>query len=196
VRSSEVGLDPGTVEVYYTTDYTNGGGTWTQWTDVDGTGSTGTKDWVTLVAHDVPFNQVGSDQNRIKFKITDTYSGTYYRGPRTDQMQFPVEISEIHDAGAAGSGGANDSGTGTGGSGGTGASAIDAGDDSGSSGGGSGTGESSWDANSEEGNGCACSAAGQRRNPVPPAWALGLVALIFCTRRGDAGRGSPRARRV
>jgi hypothetical protein len=92
VRSEGAGLDPGTVQALYSTD---AGGNWTEWHDVQCTGSVGTTGWETITALDVPFQQISSTDNRIRFKIRDTYSGTYYRNARTDQMDFTVDITSL-----------------------------------------------------------------------------------------------------
>lgn len=186
---SEVGLSPQSIKVYYTTDDDPEGGThWTEWTSVDWTGTEGTKDWVTITAHDVPFNQVSSTLNKVKFKITDTYAGSYYRGPRTDQMDFLVEITETDGGagGASGAGGGSTGGTGgsggsTGGTGGSGSPGGFAG--TGGTGGGSASGGGSYAVGNDEADGCACSAFGNRGTAPGGAGALMLLGVVLGARR-------------
>ena len=92
VRSEAVGLDPTSVLAHYSID---GGETWTSWPNVECSGSLGTTDWVTITARDIPFEQISSTLNRVRFKIRDTYSGTYYRSARTDTMKFTVDIASL-----------------------------------------------------------------------------------------------------
>ncbi len=101
VRSSVAGLDPGSVRCEYSND---GGGTWNECPDVSCSGSHGSKSWETITAPRVPFSNASSTENRIRFWITDCYSGDYYRNPRTDRAEFGVNVTGLHWSGFSPSG--------------------------------------------------------------------------------------------
>lgn len=93
VSSSAVGLNPSSIECFYST---NGGQSWNKWQDVSCTGSSGTTAWETITARRVPFAQTSDSLNKIRFRITDIYSGTYYRGPRTGTRDYTVNVTGRH----------------------------------------------------------------------------------------------------
>ncbi|MBF0431457.1 MAG: T9SS type A sorting domain-containing protein [Fibrobacteria bacterium] len=72
VKSASTGLDPASVQCYYQAESMR----WVKYNKVSATGTSGTKDWVTITAKGLP-------AGRVKFKIKDVYSGNYFRGPRT-----------------------------------------------------------------------------------------------------------------
>ncbi|MBF0433460.1 MAG: discoidin domain-containing protein, partial [Fibrobacteria bacterium] len=96
VRSEEAGLKPSSVECYYTNDYkgrwtaNNKGIKETQWTKVDCScsGEDNTKEWQTITVADFPV--VVGGVNRVRFKIQDMYTGSYYRGPRWSRKEYVV----------------------------------------------------------------------------------------------------------
>ena len=90
VRSAGAGLDPNSVECHYSTD---GGLTWNRWLEVSCSGGNGSTSWETITARHVPFAQVSSELNQIRFSIRDNYSGNYYRGPRRETAVYTVRIS-------------------------------------------------------------------------------------------------------
>ncbi|MBF0433485.1 MAG: T9SS type A sorting domain-containing protein [Fibrobacteria bacterium] len=95
VRNAGVGLDPASVECYYAIDEKdNGNYRWIRHYDVSATGTKGTEDWVTITAKGVPFEQVSDVNNNIMFKITNTYSDGYFRGPQTFKRIYTVNIAE------------------------------------------------------------------------------------------------------
>ncbi len=92
VRSPGAGIDPASAKAFYSTD---AGVTWTEWQDVECTGTHGVKTWQTVTVRNVPFQQASAAQNKIRFQITDTYAGNYYRNARTDRKMYVVPIDEI-----------------------------------------------------------------------------------------------------
>ncbi|MBF0433290.1 MAG: T9SS type A sorting domain-containing protein [Fibrobacteria bacterium] len=93
VQSAEVGLDPASVEVFYNLGpeirRTK------KWIKHDNVVVTGTgRELVTIKAVGVPFNQV-SLNNMIRFKITDTYSGSYFRNARTTKYEQAVSVTAL-----------------------------------------------------------------------------------------------------
>ncbi|MBF0432988.1 MAG: hypothetical protein HQK83_17020 [Fibrobacteria bacterium] len=95
VRNAGVGLDPASVECFYSTEPSvDNSYRWIKYNNVTATGQKGTEDWVTVSAKGVPFNKVSSSDNRIMFKITNTYSAGYFRGPQTFKRIYSVNITE------------------------------------------------------------------------------------------------------
>ncbi|MBF0430053.1 MAG: T9SS type A sorting domain-containing protein [Fibrobacteria bacterium] len=99
VRSSVSGLNPASVECYYTiypmaTPWSPAS-KWIKHKDVVCTGVKGTTDWVTITANRVPFLNSDSSFNRVMFKIADNYSGNLYQGPRTFKREYAVNISRL-----------------------------------------------------------------------------------------------------
>ncbi|MBF0432223.1 MAG: discoidin domain-containing protein [Fibrobacteria bacterium] len=96
VRSEEAGLQPSSVECYTTDDYQ---GRWevtidnaikTVWKKVpcSCTGTEGTKEWQTIT---IPKANLGvGGQNRVRFKIRDMCSSSYYRGPRWSRQEYTL----------------------------------------------------------------------------------------------------------
>ncbi|MBF0433602.1 MAG: hypothetical protein HQK83_20150, partial [Fibrobacteria bacterium] len=99
VRCPVNGLDPGSVECFYSVDsslfstYVNE--RWVKHKNISVTGTKGTTDWVTITATGVPFNQVTDIHNRIRFKIANIYSGDYFRGAQTFKSTYTVIISSL-----------------------------------------------------------------------------------------------------
>ncbi|MBF0432604.1 MAG: T9SS type A sorting domain-containing protein [Fibrobacteria bacterium] len=96
VRSGEAGLNPDSVKCYYTNEYK---GRWstdstteTFWkeTPCSCTGESDTKEWQTITASKVPL--VIGTKNRVRFKIRDNYSGTYYRNARWSRQEYTVNM--------------------------------------------------------------------------------------------------------
>ncbi|MBF0433632.1 MAG: discoidin domain-containing protein [Fibrobacteria bacterium] len=108
VRSREAGLDPSTVKCFYTTQHRGFGHgdtdegnrfdvLWKEWKDVSCTGTKGSKEWLKITAKNVPFSE-NSVSNAVRFKIQDTYTGTYYRNARWSQKEFLVKIAPVVDS--------------------------------------------------------------------------------------------------
>ncbi|MBF0433435.1 MAG: hypothetical protein HQK83_19310 [Fibrobacteria bacterium] len=90
------GIDPATVECYYTVDKeVNTSTRWIRHYDVSATGTKGTKEWITLTAKNIPFNKVGNTDNKVMFKITDVYPYLYFRGPRTFKRLYKVNVASL-----------------------------------------------------------------------------------------------------
>ncbi|MBF0431016.1 MAG: T9SS type A sorting domain-containing protein [Fibrobacteria bacterium] len=96
VQGTFVGLDPTWIECYYAVDPVITPNTkWIKHEDVSATGAKGTKEWVTITANRVPFNSVGSTNNKIMFKIKDVYPYKYHRNPRIWKKEFKVNIAAL-----------------------------------------------------------------------------------------------------
>ncbi|MBF0433392.1 MAG: T9SS type A sorting domain-containing protein [Fibrobacteria bacterium] len=97
VRSETDGVNPASVECYYAvgdTVYRNL--KWIRHWDVKASGTKGTKDWVTITATGVPFNQLTNPKhNRIRFKIRNNYTGNYYRNNMLVKRDYDVEITAL-----------------------------------------------------------------------------------------------------
>ncbi|MBF0431272.1 MAG: T9SS type A sorting domain-containing protein [Fibrobacteria bacterium] len=93
VRCESMGLNPESVECYYTNSPVILENTkWIRHTNVSATGSKGTKEWITITAKSVPFNKASGTLNRVMFKIKDTYTGTWYRSAHTVKREYTVKI--------------------------------------------------------------------------------------------------------
>ncbi|MBF0432706.1 MAG: T9SS type A sorting domain-containing protein [Fibrobacteria bacterium] len=94
---SEAGLDPASAEVYYAVNDTICRSLrWIKHDNVVVTGTKGTKDWVTITGKGIPFNQVtGAHKNIVRFKITNTYSGNYFRNAITTKRDAYVNITSL-----------------------------------------------------------------------------------------------------
>ncbi|MBF0433394.1 MAG: hypothetical protein HQK83_19105, partial [Fibrobacteria bacterium] len=68
---------------------------WIKHGNVSASGAKGTTDWVTISAARVPFNYASTENNRVMFKIRDTYAGGYFRSPRVFKRGFKVSISSL-----------------------------------------------------------------------------------------------------
>ncbi|MBF0432048.1 MAG: T9SS type A sorting domain-containing protein [Fibrobacteria bacterium] len=96
VQGTFVGLDPTWVECYYAVDPKITPNTkWIKHDDVSASGTKGTKEWVTITANRVPFNNVSSSNNKIMFKIKDTYPYKYHRSTRIWKKEFTVKIAAL-----------------------------------------------------------------------------------------------------
>ncbi|MBF0433149.1 MAG: hypothetical protein HQK83_17855 [Fibrobacteria bacterium] len=94
VRCPVNGLDPGSVECFYAVDSIVSHNTkWIKHDNVSTTGIKGAKDWITITANRVPFNPASS-VNKIRFKITNTYNGNFFRGPQTFKRDFAVMVDK------------------------------------------------------------------------------------------------------
>ncbi|MBF0433332.1 MAG: T9SS type A sorting domain-containing protein [Fibrobacteria bacterium] len=90
------GLDPASVECYYTVaPVVNYNTKWIKHDNVTATGTKGTKNWVTITAKRVPFNQASATQNKIMFKIKDVYPYQYHRNARTWKREYKVNIASL-----------------------------------------------------------------------------------------------------
>jgi MYXO-CTERM domain-containing protein len=167
VRSPGAGIDPASVKAFYSTD---AGVTWTEWQDVECTGTHGVKTWQTVTARNVPFQQVSTTQNKVRFQITDTYAGNYYRNARTDRKAYDVAIDEIIES----DGGVVDAETDADGESPTDSeSPVDAKTPVDAPGAEDAKSASEWWSDpDEEESGCACRAAGSQGGPE------GLLALV------------------
>ncbi|MBF0432760.1 MAG: T9SS type A sorting domain-containing protein [Fibrobacteria bacterium] len=96
VRCQKNGLDPLSVECYYAVDPVVYYKTkWIKHDRIEVTGVKGTKDWVTITAKGVPFQQVSDVLNKIRFKITNTYSGTWFRNAQTFKRDYVVNVTAL-----------------------------------------------------------------------------------------------------
>ena len=93
---SDVGLNPETAKVEYSPDF---GASWMPWDNVEWTGTLGTTEWIDITFNDLPIEMPG-DNILVRFKVTDTYEGTYYRGPRTARKTFTLNtVMEVPEEG-------------------------------------------------------------------------------------------------
>jgi len=68
LSSDEIACDYFVAAYSYSIDR---GVSWSDWRQASYTGESGSKDWETITAHSVPFNQYSEDKNLIKFMIAD-----------------------------------------------------------------------------------------------------------------------------
>ncbi|MBF0431771.1 MAG: T9SS type A sorting domain-containing protein [Fibrobacteria bacterium] len=95
VKGTFVGMNPASIQCFYTLDSTEQQNTkWIRHYNVSATGESGTKDWVTITAKGVPFNQI-SPNNKVMFKIQDTYGYKYHRNPRYWKREFAANITAL-----------------------------------------------------------------------------------------------------
>ncbi|MBF0432873.1 MAG: T9SS type A sorting domain-containing protein [Fibrobacteria bacterium] len=95
VRCARNGLDPATVECFYAVDPpVNFNTRWLPHKDITVTGVKGTKDWITITAHKVPFNRLGA-ANKIMFKVTNTYEKNWYRNAQVGKKVYDVNIEKL-----------------------------------------------------------------------------------------------------
>ncbi|MBF0433421.1 MAG: hypothetical protein HQK83_19240, partial [Fibrobacteria bacterium] len=105
VRSAATGLDPASVECYYTTDSVILFNTkWIRHYDVECSGVKGTTAWQTILARNVPFNQASENLNKIMFKIKNTYSGNYFRNAQAFKRTYTVPVETIDWSGLSNDG--------------------------------------------------------------------------------------------
>jgi len=194
---SDVGLNPDSTKVEFSLDF---GASWTPWGDVQWSGSLGTTEWVDITVNDIPIEEPG-DNVLLRFKITDTYEGTYYRGPRTARKTYVLNtVAEVPDdttggtesdgSGSSGSSGSDGTGGGETSSGGSGSGASAGTDGTGDSGGNSGSGDdsagattsASGGADTPSESGCGCTSSDDPRGGL---LALGMTFFVLggCLRR-------------
>ncbi|MBF0432050.1 MAG: T9SS type A sorting domain-containing protein [Fibrobacteria bacterium] len=95
VQGSYVGMNPETIQCFYAIDSTEQQDTkWIRHDNVVATGTKGTKEWITITAKGVPFNQI-SENNKIRFKMQDTYEYKYHRNARYWKRDFAVPITAL-----------------------------------------------------------------------------------------------------
>ncbi|MBF0430360.1 MAG: T9SS type A sorting domain-containing protein [Fibrobacteria bacterium] len=96
VKCEGMGLNPASVQCYYAIhEPVNGNTKWIRHLDVSATGTSGTKNWVTITAKRVPFNQASETLNKVMFKITDTYTGNYFKKTHTVKREYVVKIAAL-----------------------------------------------------------------------------------------------------